>query len=94
MNLNRIRVGCAITVLLGVLYASGGLMESLTHFGIGVAVAATGLIGYGLCDFLDSHRDEQLRRHRAEVWHRRDLEARAAGRVANLYEFPRDGIDR
>ncbi len=101
MNLNRIRIGCAITVIIGLVYAGSGLVESLTQFGIGMAVASVAVIGYGLCDFIDSHRDEQLRRHRAEVWHRRDLEARRLERerserfkVANVYEFPRDGIDR
>lgn len=94
MNLNRIRIGCAITIIVGAVYASGGLMESLTKFGIGLAVAAAGLIAYGLCDFIESHRDEQLRRYRAEVWHRRDLQARAASRVDNVYEMPRDGLDR
>lgn len=89
--MNRTRIGCAITILIGLIYAASGLVESLFHFGIGLAVASAGLIGYGLCDFIDSHRDEQLRRHRAEVWHRRDLEARERDRVHNLYEYPRDG---
>lgn len=91
--MNRIRIGCAITVLIGAIYAAAGLFQSLTHFGAGLAIAAIAVIGYGLCDFLDSERDERLRQYRAEVWHRRDLEAAAdTDPVTNIYELPRDGM--
>ena len=73
--MNRIRIGCAITVLLGTIYAFSGLLESLGHFAVGLIVAMVGVIGYGLVDFIESHRDEQLHRERVKVWERRDEEA-------------------
>jgi uncharacterized membrane protein len=69
---NRIRVGCAVTVLLGTIYAFAGLLESLGQFAIGVIVAMIALILYGLLDFLEAHRNEQLHRERIHVWERRD----------------------
>lgn len=92
--MNRVRIGCAITVIIGAIYASVGIFDSLLHFAIGVCIVSAAVIGYGWADFYDSYRDEELRRYRAEVWHRRDLEAREQQRVANVYEFPRDGIER
>lgn len=92
--MNRIRIGCAITALAALLYGATGLLVSLTQFGVGLAVAAAAICAYGLIDFIEAHRDEQLARYRAEVWHRRDLEKREAQRAYNIYEHPRDGLDR
>lgn len=92
--MTAIRIACIIVGLFAVMYAAAGLLESLTHFGVGAAIAATALLIYGATDYIESHRREQLARYRAEVWHRRDLEAREASRVPNLYEQPRDGISR
>lgn len=92
--MNRIRIACAITTLIGAIYAATGLLESLGHFALGLIVAAVGVIGYGLVDVIDADRQEKLRQYRAEVWHRRDLEARELERRLNVYEAPRDGIDR
>ena len=39
-------------MMLGSMFAAVGLLDSLTQFGIGTAVAAAALVGYGLCDFL------------------------------------------
>jgi flavin-dependent dehydrogenase len=89
-----IRIVCMIVGLFAVMYAAAGLLESLTHFGIGAAVAAAAILVYGATDYIESHRREQLSRHRAEVWHRRDLEAQQALRANNLYEQPRDGLAR
>lgn len=89
--MNRIRIGCAITTLLGAMYAAAGLLQSLGHFALGLIVAAVGVIGYGLVDVIESDRQEKLRQYRAEVWHRRDLQARQEVRGYNLYEHPRDG---
>jgi len=72
--MTRIRVGLSLTVLIGGMYAACGLFTSLTDFGVGLVVASLGVIGYGLLDFLDSHRDEQLARGREAVWARRDEE--------------------
>lgn len=90
--MNRVRIGCAITVIIGAIYASVGLFDSLQHFAVGVCIVAAAVILYGWADFYDSRRDEELRRYRAEVWHRRDMEARQDDRVRNIYEFPRDGM--
>lgn len=80
MNLTRIRVGCSITALIGVMYAAVGLFDSLTHVAVGAIIASAGVIGYGLADWLDMRREEETRRGRAATWARRDAEARwAAG---------------
>jgi hypothetical protein len=70
--MNRIRVGLTITAILGVIYAAAGLLNNLTEFGVGAAVAAAAIAGYGLCDFIDDHHNEQIRRTRNHVWARRD----------------------
>lgn len=70
--MNRIRIGMAISVLLGTIYASAGLFDSLTQFGIGVAVVCLGVVGYGLCDFIETHENETISRGREAVWARRD----------------------
>lgn len=71
----RIRIGLALTVLLGVIYGFTGLLTSVTEFLVGMAVALTAMLGYGALDFIESHRDERLHRTRIEVWARRDEEA-------------------
>lgn len=73
--MNRIRIGLAVTVLLGVIYSGAGLFESLTQFGVGMAVAAAAMIGYGLVDFVEARQAEKRCRYRAEVWARRDYQA-------------------
>lgn len=92
--MNRIRIAALITAIVAVIAAGSGLMVSLTQFGIWLAVAAAAVIAYGAVDFIESHRAEQAARYRAEVWHRRDREARQRQRIRSLYESPRDGIDR
>lgn len=71
----RIRIGLAVTALMGVIYAFSGLLESVTEFLIGMGVALAALLGYGALDFIESHRDERLHRTRVEVWARRDEES-------------------
>ena len=51
--MNRIRIGATLTVILGGIFAAAGLMNSLRDFGIGLAVAATGGLVYGLVDSID-----------------------------------------
>lgn len=51
--MNRIRIGAFLTVILGGIFAAFGLMNSLWDFGIGLAVAATGGLVYGLADYID-----------------------------------------
>jgi len=72
---NRVRFGCAVTVILGAMYAAAGLLHSLTDFAVGTVVAAAAVIGYGLVDFIEAHQDEQTARGRDAVWARRDEEA-------------------
>jgi hypothetical protein len=69
---NRIRIGLVLTIMLGAVYGFTGLLESLGQFALGVIVAMIALILYGLLDFLEAHRDEQLHRERIHVWERRD----------------------
>lgn len=70
--MNRIRIGMVISVVIGSIYAAAGLFSSLTEFGIGVAVASLGLIGYGLCDFVEDHHNHSIYQTREAVWARRD----------------------
>lgn len=72
--MNRIRFACFVTVILGCIYAFSGLMESLGHFSLGLIVAMLGVIGWGLTDFLEAHRDEKHHQERLAVWRRRDEE--------------------
>jgi hypothetical protein len=66
------RVACAITVLIGTMYAATGLLTSLTDVGIGIAIAAAGIIGYGLCDYTTTRHNQRITATRAQVWARRD----------------------
>ena len=92
--MNRVRVGLALTTIIGAIYAAAGLFDSLGHFALGTIVAATAVLLYGLVDYVEYRRREELSRYRAEVWHRRDIEARQALRGDNIYEHPRDGVQR
>ena len=51
--MNRIRIGAFLTVILGGIFAAAGLMNNRRDFGIGMAVAATGGLVYGLADYID-----------------------------------------
>lgn len=90
--MNRLRIGFSLTIMLGAIWAAAGLFDSLTQFGVGVAVAMIGVIGYGAVDYTDYQRAERLRQYRAEVWHRRDLDAIRANQIRNHYEHRRDGL--
>ena len=52
--MNRLRIGLVMSIMLGLLYASFGIFESLTKFGIGVAVGAAAAAGLGLLDYLEA----------------------------------------
>ena len=73
---NRLRIGFAITIILGAIYAFAGLFDSLFDFGIGLAVAAIGLTGWGCITFVEDHQHEhherrqQMQRRPAEAWWR------------------------
>lgn len=69
--MSRLRAGFIVTILLGSMYAMCGLLVSLTDFGVGVAVAAAGVIGWGWVDY-SYRREENLRDLRDQVWCRRD----------------------
>jgi hypothetical protein len=75
--MNRIRIGCIIFALLGVMYAAASLMSSLGHMAAGVIVAAVAVIVFGLTQWLeDDIHDRRIARERDDVWARRDNEAR------------------
>jgi hypothetical protein len=59
---SRLRVGFIVTILLGSMYAMCGLLVSLTDFGVGVAVAAAGVIGWGWADY-SSRREDRPREY-------------------------------
>lgn len=70
--MTRLRIGFAITILLGAMYAAAGLFQSLTDLSMGVVVAMLGVIGLGAIDYLESRRDNRIYEERLAVWARRD----------------------
>lgn len=70
--MTRLRIGFAITILLGTIYAAAGLFESLTDLSLGVIVSMLGLIGLGAIDYLENRRDNRIYQERLAVWARRD----------------------
>lgn len=70
--MTRIRIGFAISVLIGAMYAAASIFDSMTQFGVGLVVASLGVIGYGLCDFVEVRHDELTAQAREAVWARRD----------------------
>lgn len=70
--MTNLRIGFALTILLGAMFGAASLFDSLTTFGIGVAVAAAGVIGLGALDYVEARRDERLYQQRLAVWARRD----------------------
>ena len=70
--MNRIRIGLTLTIIAASMYAAAGLFHSLTDFAVGTVTACLAMIGYGLVDFLEAHRDEQTARGREAVWARRE----------------------
>lgn len=65
----RIRIGLFITMLLGAIYASAGLMTSLRDFGIGLTIVGVSACAQGLVTYLHDH---QIVEERRQVWARRD----------------------
>jgi hypothetical protein len=72
--MNRIRIGLVLTFIIGCLYASFGLFDSLTKFSLGIVVGSLAMIAYGLCDYLEVEHEKQIRAERLRVWCRRDAE--------------------
>jgi len=70
--MNRIRIGLVLTFVIGCLYSTFGLFESLTKFSVGLIVACLAVIGYGLVDYLESEHNNQIYNERQKVWARRD----------------------
>jgi hypothetical protein len=71
--MNRIRIGCALTMIAGLLYAAFGVFDSLTKFGLGLVVASAAVIAWGLVDYLDARQVTQWQAGRDDVWARRHL---------------------
>lgn len=69
---NRLRIGFTLTAIIAALYSAAGLFDSLTHFGIGLAVAAAALIGHGCLDYCEARHDQRIADTRQRVWARRD----------------------
>lgn len=72
--MTRLRIGFALSLIIGSIYAAGGLLTSLAQFGIGLAICCLAIIGYGLCDFIETNHDERVAQAREAVWARRDNE--------------------
>ena len=70
--MTRLRIGFAITILIGAMYAAAGLFQSLTDLSLGVIVSMLGVIGLGAIDYLETRRDNRIYEERIAVWARRD----------------------
>lgn len=75
-NTYRLRIGLALTILIGVLYTAIGLLDSLTHFSIGAIITSLAVIGYGALDYCEARRDDRIYQQRLAVWARRDTQDR------------------
>ncbi len=69
--MNRLRVGFALTGIIGLLWTAVGLFDSLLQLAAGLVVAAAGLIGYGAVDWVVNDRSFR-EDYRDQVWARRD----------------------
>jgi len=70
--MKRIRIGLALTFIIGSLYSAFGLFESLTKFSVGIIVSCLAVIGFGLLEHLEAQHDNQILLERDRVWARRD----------------------
>lgn len=75
LNTNRLRIGFALTAIIGAIYAAAGLFDSLTHFSTGVIVTSLAVIGVGLVDYCEARTNQRIIDARAAVWARRDRQA-------------------
>jgi len=50
-----IRIGLALTFVIGCLYAAFGVFESLWKFGIGMIVSSVAVLVWGYLDYSSSH---------------------------------------
>lgn len=71
---NQLRIGFALTTILGAIYTAAALFDSLTHIAIGLCVTSLGVIGYGCIDYHTARHDDRLHNTRVDVWARRDRE--------------------
>ena len=67
-----VRIALAATFIIGCLYASFGVFESLWKFGIGMIVSSIAVLVWGLLDYTDSSHDDRIAQQREQVWARRD----------------------
>lgn len=75
MNISgRLRIGFAITTILGLIYLAAGLFDSLIHVAIGLTITSLGVLGYGCIDYTTARHDDRLYQTRVDVWERRDRE--------------------
>ena len=72
--MTRLRIGFLLTAIIGVVYGAAGIFDSLTHFGIGMAVAGAAILGYGCLDYIEDRHDTRIYETRQAVWARRCLE--------------------
>jgi hypothetical protein len=72
--MNRLRIGLSGSFIIGCFYAAFGLFDSLGKFAAGIIVAALSIIAYGLTDYVETVRDNQLIAERESVWARRDAD--------------------
>jgi len=51
---NRLRIGFALTTMLGAIWASVGLFDSLGQVGLGLVVCSVGVLGSGAVEWVAS----------------------------------------
>jgi len=66
-----IRIGLALTFVLGCLYSAFGVFESLWKFGLGMIVSSVAVLVWGYLDYSGGH-DDRIAEERDRVWARRD----------------------
>jgi len=52
--MNRLRIGFALTTILGAIWASAGLFDSLGQVALGLVVCSVGVLGSGAVEWVAS----------------------------------------
>jgi len=64
--MTRIRIGLALTMILGAIYAFSGLLTSVRDFAVGLIVVSVAAILHGLIIYLHDHDAPIMARYRED----------------------------
>lgn len=78
--MNSLRIGFAMTTIIGLLYTAVGLFDSMLQLGIGIALTAAGVCGYGAVDYVEHRQIARWQDGRDTVWKRRERHLRLVKR--------------